>query len=240
MRIAIITAMAEETLPIYEKFGNIVAEDVISGVHIRQIEIEGDTVYLATSGIGEIRAALAVQLLKDLFEVEAVLNFGFVGALNPRLSVSELVIAEKVCHHQFDITAVDGTKIGQYDDRDDVYFMLDRDLIERVRSAIGRPIRLVSVASGDKFIAAKSDKDFLINEFSADICEMELSGLALACERNKLPLFSLKVVSDRADEQATESFAVVLKKGLTKYEQVLPEILRAVSQGSAPLPPVKA
>ena len=52
MRIGIITAMAEETLPIFQKLGNVVAEVTVSGVTVRQIEAEGHTVYLATSGIG--------------------------------------------------------------------------------------------------------------------------------------------------------------------------------------------
>ena len=37
MRIAIITAMAEETLPIFKKLGNVVAQNTISGVAISQI-----------------------------------------------------------------------------------------------------------------------------------------------------------------------------------------------------------
>ena len=91
MRIAIITAMAEETLPILKKYGNVVAQNTISGVAISQIEQDGNTIYLATSGVGEIKAALAVQLLVDLFDVEVVLNFGFVGAVNHNLDLCELV-----------------------------------------------------------------------------------------------------------------------------------------------------
>lgn len=239
MRIAIITAMAEETLPILRKLGNVVAENTISGVHIRQIETDGNSIYLATSGIGEIRAALAVQLMVDLFDVEAVLNFGFVGAINPKLSVGELVIAQSACHYQFDLSAVDGTPAGQYDGREDVRFELDRGCIERVLAALGRPIRLVNDASADKFVANSEDKKQLAEQFGCDICEMELAGLALACERNGLPLFSLKVVSDKADESATESFAEVLRKGLVKYEEVLPQVLAAISGDNKPLPPVK-
>ena len=78
MRIAIITAMAEETLPIFKKLGNVGAQNTISGVAISQIEYDGDTIYLATSGVGEIKAALAVQLLVDLFDVEAVLNLSLI------------------------------------------------------------------------------------------------------------------------------------------------------------------
>ncbi|MEG2450994.1 MAG: hypothetical protein RSB09_04580, partial [Clostridia bacterium] len=74
MKIAIITAMAEETLPIYAKFGQIKASYTISGVMVREIETEHHTLYLATSGIGEIRAALAVQMLADKFKLDAVLN----------------------------------------------------------------------------------------------------------------------------------------------------------------------
>ena len=81
MRIGIVTAMVEETVPIITKLGGVVAEDNIAGVRIVQIEAGGHTVYLANSGIGEIRAALAVQLLVDLFDIEVVLNFGFVGSL---------------------------------------------------------------------------------------------------------------------------------------------------------------
>ena len=108
MRIAIITAMAEETLPILEKTGGVVAEDSVSGVAIKQIETGKHTIYLATTGIGEIRAATAVQMLVDLFDVEAVLNFGFVGSLNRSIPVGELVLVERAVHYQFDISAVDG------------------------------------------------------------------------------------------------------------------------------------
>lgn len=239
MRIAIITAMAEETLPILKKLGNVVAQDTLSGVLVRQIELEGNTIYLATSGIGEIRAALTVQLLRDLFDIDVVLNFGFVGALNNALDIAELVIAERVCHYQFDLSAIDGTLVGQYDNRDDRYFYLDQTLIDRVLSAIGISMKKVTVASGDKFIADKNDKTVLKNEFNCDICDMEISGLALACERNNIPLLSIKVVSDKADESASASFLDVVKKGLSRYEQILPTILKAISGTIKPLPPIK-
>lgn len=165
MRIAIITAMAEETTPILEKLGNVVAEDVVSGVKIKQIETGKHTVYLATSGIGEIRAALAVQLLVDLFDVEAVLNFGFVGSLNREIPVGELVLVERAVHHQFDISAVNGVPLGFYDDKDTPYFYTDGTLLEKVQSALPRRLRTVTAASGDKFVADGETKEFLRETF---------------------------------------------------------------------------
>lgn len=240
MRIAIITAMAEETLPILEKLGNVVAENTISGVYIRQIETNGDTIYLATSGVGEIKAALAVQVLVDLFDVDVVLNFGFVGALNPNLVIGELVACSKVCHYQFDVTLVDtDRKIGQYNGMKDNFFYLDKNLLKGFLHIVGKPLKSVSVASADKFVAGKENKETLFREFACDVCDMELAGLAIACERNSLPLFSVKVISDKADDSAGESFVSVVSKGMSKYEQLLPCILEAVKGDISPLPPVK-
>ncbi|MBQ9276930.1 MAG: 5'-methylthioadenosine/S-adenosylhomocysteine nucleosidase, partial [Clostridia bacterium] len=211
MRIAIITAMAEETMPIFESLGSALRdESTISGVQVRKFELGGDTIYLATSGVGEIKAALATQLLKDLFDVETVLNFGFVGTVNPALSIAELVVVDKVCHYQFDISALNGIESGRYSDHEDRYFYLDKDLIARVLANVGRPMRVVTDASGDKFISSSIDKNMLRDEFKADICEMELAGIAIACERNNIPLLSLKVVSDKADESATVDFGEIV------------------------------
>ena len=240
MRIAIITAMAEETMPLLKKLGSSLKdESKISGVEVKKFELSNDTIYLATSGVGEIKAALAVQLLKDLFDVEAVLNFGFVGALNPALSIAELVVCERVCHYQFDISALNNIEVGRYSDHDDRYFYLDKNLIARVLANVGRPIRQVTVASGDKFVSSAKDKGPLKNEFLADICEMELAGIAIACERNNLPLLSLKVVSDKADESAIEDFGEILARGISKYAEVLPAVLAALEGTTSTLPPIK-
>lgn len=239
MRIAIVTAMVEETLPIFKKLGNVVAQNTIAGVSISQIDYDGNTIYLATSGVGEIKAALATQLLVDLFDVEVVLNFGFVGAINHNLSVGEMVVARRVCHYQFDVTEVDTDRqVGQYSGMRDNYFYLNEALIQNVLANVGKPIKLVTVASGDKFVAHKTDKQYLKAQFGADICEMELAGLAIACERNNIPLFSVKVVSDKAEEGANESFEEIIRKGIAGYEKLFPAILKAVGEGATALPPI--
>lgn len=239
MRIGIITAMAEEMLPIYQKLGNLTAQSKIHGALVRKIELADDTLYLATCGVGEINAATTAQLLVDLFDIEVLLNFGFVGTLKANIAVGELVIAERVCHYQFDTSLLDGTRVGQYIDRDDIYFYLDGSLIDRVLAAIGKDMKRVAVASGDVFVASSAQKKRLAEEFGCDICEMELAGLAIACMRNAIPLLSIKVVSDRADDGAPVSFDEVVRKGLSKYEKILPAVLAGVTGKTAPLPPIK-
>ena len=62
------------------------------------------------------------------------------------------------------------------------------------------------VASGEQFISTTGDRDRLQALTQADAVDMNGYGLALVCADHGVPLFSWKVVSDRADEEASETF----------------------------------
>lgn len=239
MRIGIITAMADETMPLYEKLGKAKGEGKVAGATVHQFEIDGNEIYLAKSGVGEIRAALTAQMLVDIFEVEAILNFGFVGSLDNRFDVGDLTLVGATVHYQFDTSEIDDVPAGQYDGKDSVYFHLDRNLIAKVQNELGGILPIVIDASGDKFVASREEKEYL-RTFGAHICDMECAGLAIATERNGIPLLSIKVISDKADESANVSFGEVVRRGLTKYESIFPAVLKAVSgKSETPLPPVR-
>ena len=227
MNIAIVTAMATETLPILNKLGAMTDHRIVAGVELYTYPWQGHTIYLAQGGVGELRAALTVQLLCDLYPIDAVLNFGFAGALDSTLRLGELVLVDRVCHYQFDTSLIDGTPVGQYWDRDDRYFYLDPALLAAVQSALPTPLRVQAVASGDVFVASPQQKQYL-RTFLCGVCEMELAGLAMACERNAVPLLSIKVMSDMADEAATMTFAQVVALGMTQCEAILQPVLTAV------------
>ncbi len=239
MRIGIITAMASETMPLYEKLGKAKGEGKVAGVDVHHFDIDGNEIFLAKSGVGEIRAALTAQMLVDIFEVEAILNFGFVGSLDNRFEVGDMVIVGATVHYQFDTTEIDDVAVGQYDGKESPYLHLDSVLIAKVQNALGGMLPVVVDASGDKFVASKEEKDYL-RSFGAHVCDMECAALAIATERNNIPLLSIKVISDKADESANVSFGEVLKRGLTKYEAIFPTVLKAISgSNDTALPPAK-
>ncbi|MBR2956144.1 MAG: 5'-methylthioadenosine/S-adenosylhomocysteine nucleosidase [Clostridia bacterium] len=239
MRIGIITAMTDETMPLYEKLGKSKGTGKVAGATVHKFEIDGNEIYLAKSGVGEIRAALTAQMLVDIFEVEVLLNFGFVGSLDSRFDVGDMVLVGAVVHYQFDTTEIDNVAVGQYDGKDTPYFHTDTTLIAKVQNQLGGILPVVIDASGDKFVASSEEKNYL-RTFGAHVCEMECAGLVIASERNNVPLLSIKVISDKADESANVSFGEVVKRGLTKYEQIFPAVLKAITgENSTPLPPVK-
>lgn len=239
MRIGIITAMAEETLPVYQNYGKIEDEGFIAGAKVYHISDGENQIYLANSGVGQLRAGMTAQMLVDVFEVEAILNFGLVASINPSFKIGDLVIVGAAVHYQIDLSAIDNLPPGHYDNRNEMFFRCDSSIINRVQEALPYPLPVVIDASGDKFVAATSEKIRLRECFGVDICEMEAAAIAFACERNGIPFFSLKVISDCADEATPENFTS-LKKRKVGYETLLPTIIRAVTEKKEiPLPPSK-
>ena len=225
MRIGIVTAMYEETKPLYERLatGKKINTEIKAGMNISIAKYNKHTIYLINCGIGEIRAAMATQILVDNYKVERILNFGFVGALSNKCKLNDLVIVDKTVHYQFDLEKINGTPKGQYNNRQQLYFITDQDITAKIQQKTS--IKAVTLASGDEFIAETTKKDWLVATFNADICDMEMAGISLVCENNKVPAVSLKIVSDNANEEANQTFEETVKKGVTKYETILEEVL---------------
>ena len=63
-------------------------------------------------------------------------------------------------------------------------------------SLFKRTCILRAFSSGDKFIGDPIKKAELHKLFNADICEMESAGIALTCNRNRIPFLMIKCVAD--------------------------------------------
>ena len=228
MKIGIVTAMYEETKPLYQKFSTPrnAKTETIAGMNIFITTYGKHSIYLINSGIGEIRATIATQILIDHYKVERILNFGFVGALSDKFKINDLAVVEKIAHYHFDLEKINGTPKGQYNNRQEIFFDADKNIIKRIQKHIN--INTAIIASGDEFIAESEKKRELVQRYEADICDMEMAGIALTCEQNSIPYASIKIVSDNANEEADQSFEEIVSKGVTKYEGILAEVIESL------------
>ena len=227
MRIAIITAMDKETMPLLQKIGHVTGSEIAGGNPVYRFFVDPHDIFMITSGIGEIQAAAATQLAIDKYEAQLIINIGYAGAISHDLRVGEIVVAERVVHHQFDLSGIDNLRRGQYENRQDVYFNLSKNIIDMLESVIGG-YKKVTVASGVSFIASNEDKKRLRENFKADICDMELAGIAIVALKNKVPVFSIKLLSDNADNMGKETYSAFVKSGLYESNANLASILRAL------------
>lgn len=222
-KIGLVIAMEKEMEMIKGHLGKTVKVDVFAGKPLYINEFRGKKLYLAVSSVGEIAAAAATQMLIDRYDVDIVINFGLAGALNEKLKRGQFVLAGAIVHYDFDTSALDNCEVGRYMEFDGVRLPIDvkyADILSR-RYELPR----VTVCSGDKFIGDRIKKEWLIDSFGGDICEMEAAGIALTSIRSGVPALFIKVISDNADENSTTDFGDFLKISATTAGDMLADLI---------------
>ena len=84
------------------------------------------------------------------------------------------------------------------------------------------------MASGEQFISTTGDRDSLQSATQADAVDMNSFGLALVCADHGVPLFAWKIISDRADENASETFRNFIAVYSGEGGRALAEIIQAL------------
>jgi adenosylhomocysteine nucleosidase len=144
---------------------------------------EGHRVMLAANGAGPRLAAQAVEIAiravtgaeLSSSKLEAVVSTGFCGALDPNLREGQIVIATEV----LDLDANKTFECGTVDTE--------------------APFASGVLVSQDRIANYAAEKQHLRDRGALAI-DMEAGGVAARAKRAGLPFYSIKVVSDRADE----------------------------------------
>ena len=216
--------VAVEMGAVLARYGTARSVETRCGFTVHHYDMDGYTLCVMHSGAGELAAAAATALLLDRYGAELIVNFGVVGGLTPEMAQTKTCVVEKVVHYDFDTSAYDGTKPGQYCEFPDEFIPLDTALVERA-CAIDPTLRRVVCASGDKFVDKPEEKTALHERFGADICEMEAAAVALTCRRANIPCLLIKTVSDGLLGGA-EEFGTALEKTSAQALAVADRIIR--------------
>lgn len=229
-RIGLVVALEEEFRHIIKEFGGKKGERKIGNIKVMELEFNNTQLFLAETGVGEISASMATMCLILECKVGAVINFGVVGSLKPDYKAGDTVIVDEIVHYDFTASLSDPDSWGKYlFQRDSFVHKINADTIELIKSALGENVRLVRIATGDKFINDSEMKDWLVSHFDCSICDMESMGIYLACRNADIPLIMVKSVSDNADESADMDFKEVVKLGVSYYIDAVKKIVSELS-----------
>ncbi len=203
MKIGLIVAIEGELLAMLDSNSFKYEETIENCFKVIKTIINSNEVYIVKSGCGEIDASSATQFLITKYSVDLILNFGIVGALKRDLKVSDLFLVKKVVHYDYDTSKIDGTKVAQYLEFNDVYMETKGELYKKIYG-IMPSIKNVICASGDKFIEDKVVKERLANLYDASICDMESAAIVRICFKNNIEAIIIKCISDTFDGDAKE------------------------------------
>lgn len=207
MKFGIIAAMEEELKALVQVL-QAAKETVVLGRTYYTGRIGQAEVVLVQSGIGKVMSALSVAVLADHFAVDAIINTGSAGAVADGLAVGDVVLADKLCYHDVDVTAF-GYAYGQMAGQP-LYFEADKDLLERLQAILtkqGIHTHVGLIATGDSFIAGQDKVSSIKGQFP-DVLAVEMEGAAIAQAAQAIgkPFLVIRAMSDTAQGDANITF----------------------------------
>ena len=157
------------------------------------------------------------------------MNTGVAGALASGLSTGDVVVADKLCQHDMDTSAIGDPK-GLVSGINKIFFDADKravEILEKAAKELGLNSLISTIASGDKFIASSADKSRIAEDFSASACEMEGASVAQVCYVNSTPFAVVRAISDSADGEATMDYPTFLPIAAANSTQMTLSLIKA-------------
>lgn len=220
--IGIIGAMALEIDGLKKEMENTSA-NTISGVEFSVGVIGGTEVVIAQAGVGKVNAAVTAQTMILKYNPSVIINIGVAGGIEPSLKIGDIVVADKVCEHDMDTTAV-GDEPGFISGIDTVYMHCDSEIsniISQCAKDMGLHTVRGTIATGDIFVAENSVRNRISQLFNGVAAEMEGGSIGHVCVMNNVPFAILRAMSDCANDDSKVDFPVFAAKAAENSIQII-------------------
>jgi adenosylhomocysteine nucleosidase len=152
----------------------------------RRVRVGEHDALLVANGVGAARAAAAVDAALKVFEADAVVSTGFCGALDPRMAVADIVIADCILTWN------------------------TRQRAATAGAPRGGTAHCGTICSTDRVARTAEEKRILAGE-GAIAVEMEAAGVAECARERGLPFYCIRTVTDLAGETMVNDFNASLR-----------------------------
>lgn len=221
-KVGIIAAMQEEMNEVKNIMEDIKEKQIHELTFIEGIVNNRECV-LVQSGVGKVNAARTTQIMIDKYDIEYVINVGSAGTTKDDLNIGDIVVAEKVVQHDFDITAF-GHKKGYISNVGD-FILADNNLVDKIISCkiFDNNVKTKKgiVASGDIFCTEENMKNKIKDKFNADAVEMEGAAIAQVCYLDKIPFVIIRSISDSPNGNNAITFERFLETASKRCAELL-------------------
>ena len=224
--IGIIGAMSVEVDALIAKLESR-EEETVGGVKFNTGTLFGKKIAVARCGVGKVFAAICAEAMIMRYSPSLIVNTGVGGALADDLRPTDTVIAESLLQHDMDTSPL-GDPVGLISGINKIYFEADEravSILSEAAEKLGIRARRGRIATGDKFVASKQEKERIVAEFSADVCEMEGGAIAHTAFVNGTPFAVIRAISDSADGGANmdymEFLPIAAKNSAALTEQLI-------------------
>lgn len=230
MKIAIMGAMKEEITPLLKYFDKYKTVNYADNLFY-EAQINNISVVIAYSKIGKVFSSLTAASMIQKFGCTHLLFSGVAGGINPKLGIGDLIVANKLCQHDVDITAF-AHPFG-FIPESSIYIETDnflKNLIVSVCKDLQIKVLEGIIATGDQFVANNTKKEFIANTFNADALEMEGASVAVVCKALKVPFVVLRSISDTANGDANVDFDTFLNTAAENSAKIIINTIKKLGE----------
>jgi len=158
---------------------------------------------LIYTGVGKINAAVTTVAAINEFRPTSILNFGTAGAVNSK--ASGLCLVKNVIQRDMLAEPLSPRGVTPFDNKPSV-----------LESTTGQ----YSCATGDSFV---TNFDPWLVENKVDLVDMELFGIAHVCSIFRFPWYTVKYVSDAANDSSASDWGKNTKLASSAFLEFLEE-----------------
>ena len=155
------------------------------------------------SGVCKVNAAIAAQLLIDMFHVDLIINAGTAGGMKEGVQLFDTVISERVIYHD----VADDILTDFHPWLKSNYFPADQELCAIARAYSRRskhPILFGTMVTGEQFIEDEKREE-INRKFDPLSTDMETAGVAHVCYVNRIPFLAVRTITDTVTHQGIET-----------------------------------
>lgn len=156
------------------------------------------------SGVCKVNAAVAAQLLIDVYYVDCIINGGTAGGMEESVQLFDTVISERVIYHD----VADDILTEFHPWLKNNYFAADENLstmAKKYSRTAKYPVRFGTMVTGEQFI--EDEKREEINRKYAPLSvDMETASVAHVCYVNKIPFLAVRTITDTVTHKGIENF----------------------------------
>ena len=192
-----------------------------------EVEYFNKTLILCLSGVGKVNAARTSQILIDNFNINYIFNIGVAGGLSSNLNILDIVVAESLVQHDFDITSFNHPKgyipnIGVNIKSSDYLVSVAKNVSKKMNLKINVGV----IASGDIFVTNMMMSNKINNKFNALACEMEGASIAQVAYLSNIPFLVIRSISDVVGKDNKITYENFLNKSSLIVSNYLKEIIK--------------
>lgn len=180
----------------------------------------------ARMGSGCVATAVTVSRVMALNPLDRVISTGPAGGIGEGVKRGDWFKVKRVAAWQQGRAGEDGRIIPS----EQAETTID-EAPDEWPSGKWSALNKVKLVSGEAFIASAVKRGELAGEFKAQIVEMNAFGLLSALQGTKVKVLILRVVSDYANEQASEDFSEFLKTYQGEGGRMVAELVKNLPVG---------